>query len=114
MFSEHAGGDVMPQDFRWILGLAVAALMLCPLTPGQAQATALCTHLPRFGWVSAEEVGARLERAGFTLLRLRITNEACYAALVRNTRGEVLELRIHPATSQIMPSDLVETGAIRR
>jgi hypothetical protein len=104
----------MSRRFHRLSGIAVAALVMGLLWPPPAWAAPVCTHLPRFGWVSVEEVGARLERSGFKLLRLRITNEACYAALVRNGRGEVLELRIHPATSQIMSLDPMETGAIRR
>lgn len=104
----------MSQRFKRIFAFAVAGLVADRFLPEPAHATPVCTHLPRVGWVSVEEVGARLERAGFKLLRLRITNEACYAALVRDGRGEVLELRIHPATSQIMPHEPMETGSIRR
>jgi hypothetical protein len=103
----------MSKRFNRFSGIGIAGLMLGSLLPEPALATPVCTHLPRLGWVSAEEVEARLNGAGFKLLRLRITNEACYAALVRNRRGEVLEIRVHPATSQIMPVDAIETGAVR-
>lgn len=95
-------------------GLVLASWLVAMMANAPAYSMPVCTHLPRFGWVSAEEVEARLEKAGFKLLRLRITNEACYAALVRNTSGQVLELRVHPATSEVMPVDAVETGAVRR
>ncbi|MBN8534164.1 MAG: PepSY domain-containing protein [Rhizobiales bacterium] len=97
-----------------VSAFVVMGIVLGLSWPGSLRAAPICTHLPRFGWVSAEEVEAFLERAGFRLLRLRITNEACYAALVRNERGQILELRIHPATSQIMPLGPMETGTIRR
>lgn len=103
----------MSKRFNRFSGFGIAGLMLGSLLPEPALATPVCAHLPRLGWVSAEEVEARLKGAGFKLLRLRITNEACYAALVRNRRGEVLEIRVHPATSQIMPVDAIETGAVR-
>lgn len=74
----------------------------------------VCTNLPRYGWVSAEEIEARLKSAGYQLLRLRITNEACYAALVVNTIGQMMELRIHPATNEVLPPDEISTSAIRR
>lgn len=73
----------------------------------------LCTNLPRYGWVSSEEIEARLKRAGFQLLRLRITNEACYAALVTNSAGQMQELRIHPGTSEVLPPDELTTGSVR-
>lgn len=103
----------MLQHFNRNSGCIAAGLMMGLLWLKPAHASPVCTHLPRFGWVSAEEVEARLNGAGFKLLRLRVTNEACYAALVRNRRGEVLEIRVHPATSKIMPFDPLETGAIR-
>lgn len=95
-------------------GLVAAAWLMGMAGSAPAHSMPVCTHLPRFGWVSAEEVEARLEKAGFKLLRLRITNEACYAALVRTGGGQVLELRVHPATSEVMPIDSAESPAIRR
>jgi hypothetical protein len=104
----------MSQHVNRSYGLVVAAWLMGMLGNAPAHSMPVCTHLPRFGWVSAEEVEARLEKVGFKLLRLRITNEACYAALVRNGSGQVLELRVHPATSEVMPTDSAETATIRR
>jgi hypothetical protein len=80
--------------------LAGIALGLCAVA--LASAAPLCTNRPRYGWVSVEEVEARLRDAGFRLLRLRVTNEACYSALVINSEGEKLEMRLHPASSDIL------------
>lgn len=91
------------------LGLMV---VLGPLAGGPVPAgSQVCTSQPRYGWVSVAEIEARLKTAGWRLIRMRITNEACYAALVMNTRGQVVELRIHPATSQVLLPDGTETGA---
>lgn len=85
--------------FRFVFP-ALTILVLAIASP--ASASPLCTHLPRYGWVSAEEVEASLKRAGYKLLRLRITNEACYLALVVNSGGQRLEMRLHPASSEIL------------
>ncbi|MGL5448491.1 MAG: PepSY domain-containing protein [Rhabdaerophilum sp.] len=97
--------------FRFIRP-ALAMSMLVIANP--ALASPLCTHLPRYGWVSAEEVEARLMRAGYKLLRLRITNEACYLALVANSEGKRLELRLHPASSEILEIAANSVNAARR
>lgn len=89
------------------LGVALSAAI-------PVQALPLCTHLPRYGWVSLEEVEARLKSAGFKLLRLRITNEACYLATVENAAGLIFDLRVHPATSEILFPAGVRTGSIKR
>lgn len=92
--------------------LVMAALASGPAFAGAPQSP--CTNLPRFGWVSSEEVEARLRQSGFQLLRLRITNEACYTALVTDAAGQKMELRIHPGTSEVLAPDDNSTGAVRR
>ena len=73
-----------------------------------------CINLPRFGWVSFDEIEARLRQSGYQLLNLRITSEACYAALVTNAAGQRLELLIHPGTSKVIAPEKLPTSAIRR
>ncbi len=62
--------------------------------------TAICTQVPRQGWVSVDEIEGQLRREGYQLLRVRITNESCIVALVENGQGKQLELRIHPANGE--------------
>lgn len=96
--------------FRFIFpALAMFGLVIA----GPAPASPLCTHLPRYGWVSVEEVEASLKRAGYRLLRLRITNEACYLALVVNAGGQRLEMRLHPASSEILDIAAAPVSAAR-
>lgn len=84
---------------------ALVAVVATPVLAG-GPAT-LCTNLPRVGWVSAEEVEGHLRREGYQLLRLRVSNEACFIALVANGRGQQLELRVHPANGALLgPADL--------
>lgn len=93
---------------------AMFALLLASALPVRAGApTTICTNLPRYGWVSSEEIEAQLKRAGYQLLRLRITNEACYAALVVNAAGKRQELLIHPGTSEVLPEE-IPTSAVHR
>ncbi|MCA3594702.1 MAG: PepSY domain-containing protein [Methylobacterium sp.] len=73
-----------------------------------------CTNLPRFGWVSFDEIEARLAQSGYQLLRLRITSDACYSALVTSPAGHRLELIIHPGTSKVISPEKLPTSALRR
>lgn len=95
--------------------VALAMLALTGVGPLAAQDPPLCTHLPRYGWISLEEIEAKLREAGFKLLQLRITNQACYAAWVENATGLVFELRVHPASGDILyPGGDMQTGSIKR
>ena len=78
-----------------LIGIWPALLMAVP-----ALASGPCTTAPRYGWVSVEEVGARLEREGYRLLRLRVSNEACFLALVEKADGATYEMVLHPATNE--------------
>lgn len=84
-----------------ILRSAAFLAGLLPTLPVYAQ-TGPCTNLPRQGWVSVGEVESRLQASGFRLLRLRISNKACYTALVSDAEGRRLELLLHPASSAIL------------
>lgn len=84
------------------LALALSASLISFSKGARAQRLEICSHIPRYGWVSVVEVEARLKAGGFRLLRLRITNEACYLALVENAGGEKLEMRLHPGSSEIL------------
>ena len=85
------------------LGLSLVAGLASPPAFAHApQPQAVCTTLPRMGWISADEVENHLRREGYQLLRLRITNEACFLALVTNTGGQQMELRIHPANGALL------------
>jgi hypothetical protein len=84
---------------------ALGLLLLASLSPFPAfanPAQTLCTNLPRVGWISADEIEDRLRRDGFQLQKLRVTNEACFVALVTNASGEKLELRIHPGNGTLL------------
>jgi hypothetical protein len=96
-----------------ILSILPALAVLWAAIAKPAIGSTLCTHLPRYGWVSVEEVEARLKSAGYKLLRLRITNEACYLALVVNSGGQRLEMRLHPASSEILEIAAAPASAAR-
>ncbi|MCA3648222.1 MAG: PepSY domain-containing protein [Methylobacterium sp.] len=85
-----------------------------PVTAAAGSPHGPCTNLPRFGWVSFDEIKASLKQSGYRLLHLRITSEACYAALVTNAAGQRLELLIHPGTSKVIAPEELPTSAIRR
>lgn len=85
-----------------------------PATAAAGSPHGPCTNLPRFGWVSSDEIEARLKQLGYQLLRLRITSDACYSALVTGPAGHRLELLIHPGTSKVISPEELPTSAIRR
>ncbi len=82
-----------------VIGILSVALP-APVSLAQSLPTAICTQVPRLGWVSVEEIEGQLRREGYQLLRVRITNESCIVALVENGQGKQLELRIHPANGE--------------
>ncbi|MCU0819244.1 MAG: PepSY domain-containing protein [Beijerinckiaceae bacterium] len=88
-----------PRNASYALGLLLVASFL-PIPALASSSQTLCTNLPRVGWISADEIEDRLRRDGFQLQKLRMTNEACFVALVTNASGEKLELRIHPGNGE--------------
>ncbi len=85
----------LPAFLFVLVGIWPASLVADP-----THASRPCTTAPRYGWVSVEEVGARLEREGYRLLRLRVSNEACFLALVEKADGATYEMVLHPATNE--------------
>ncbi|HRE20681.1 MAG TPA: PepSY domain-containing protein [Rhabdaerophilum sp.] len=63
---------------------------------------AFCAAVPRQQWVSAAEVGQKLRKAGYELIRLRMADDKCYGALARDAKGRVHDLVVHPVTVEIM------------
>ncbi|CAN1540320.1 PepSY domain containing protein [Rhabdaerophilaceae bacterium] len=100
---------------RFFLAVSVSMAMIAGFSQvSVAQGSHVCTIVPGHGWVSAEEVEGRLGRAGYRLLQLRVSNEACLVALVERSDGAKYQLLLHPATSeQLQPGRRVETPAAK-
>lgn len=86
----------------------VAAAMSVALLAGLVQPSVadepnpFCAAAPRQQWVSAEEVGQRLRKAGYKLIRLRMADDKCYGAVARDAEGRIHDLVVHPVTVEIM------------
>lgn len=87
-----------------LANVVVASAFLGGLpAPAHANETnPFCASAPRQQWVSAEEVGQKLRRAGYELVRLRMADDKCYGAVARDAEGRVHDLVVHPVTVEII------------
>jgi len=86
---------------------AAAALIFARCLPaGAAEAASrqnpFCASLPRLEWLSALEIQSRLEGRGYRLVRLRMGDDKCYGALVRDGDGTLRDLVMHPVTAEVL------------
>lgn len=82
---------------------AAAAIAIGPgMAAERAAASPFCASSPRAAWMSAFEVEASLKQLGLVLLQLRIADDRCYAAMVKDGEGHTRDLILHPVTAQIM------------
>lgn len=93
--------------FRFPSQAAAAAfsLALCQQA-GAAEAAPrqnpFCASVPRLEWLSTMEVQSHLEGRGYQLVRLRMADDKCYGALVRDSNGALRDLVMHPVTAEII------------
>ena len=86
---------------------AAAALSLALCQPAGAAEAAprqnpFCASVPRLEWLSAMEIQSHLEGRGYRLIRLRMADDKCYGALVRDGDGALRDLVLHPVTAEII------------
>lgn len=96
-----------PIMFRFAPQVAALALSLALCQPAGAAEAALrqnpfCASVPRLEWLSTMEVQSHLEGRGYRLVRLRMADDKCYGALVRDGDGALRDLVMHPVTAEII------------
>lgn len=89
------------------LRLAVAAAVLTRCLPALAAEASprqnpYCASVPRLEWLSTTEVQSSLEERGYRLIRLRMADDKCYGVLVRDGKGALRDLVMHPVTAEII------------
>lgn len=96
-----------PIMLRFVPPAAAASLslVLCQ-SAGAAEAASrqnpFCASVPRLEWLSTVEVQSHLEGRGYRLVRLRMADDKCYGALVRDGDGALRDLVLHPVTAEII------------
>jgi hypothetical protein len=86
------------------LGAFAFLMLMLALFSGAlwAASPSFCASLPRLHWLSAEEVELRLRERGYHLVRLRMGDDKCYAAVVRDSGGRLRDFLMHPVTAEIV------------
>lgn len=78
--------------------LALAAILL----PVSVFASTECTKEPAEKWLSEKQAQAHLEKAGFTVQRIKRGDDACYEAYAKRKDGKRVELYINPVDASIV------------
>ncbi len=77
--------------------LALAAILL----PVSVFASTECTKEPADKWLSEQQAQAHLEKAGFTVQRIK-RDDACYEVYANRKDGKRVELYINPVDASIV------------
>ena len=77
--------------------LALAAILL----PVSVFASSECTKEPADKWLSEKQAQAQLEKAGFTVQRIK-RDDACYEVYAKRKDGKRVELYINPVDASVV------------
>jgi len=59
----------------------------------------------REGWLSIEQISARLGGLGYTAIREIDVDDGLYEIEARNAEGRSVELKVHPKTGEVLHSE---------
>lgn len=89
---------------KGLMSATIFTVSLGLLTPALADSDAGCGDTPRDQWMSEDAVSAQLRTAGYEVRRVK-TEDACYEAYVVDSKGARLEVKINPATGEIVDTE---------
>ena len=89
------------------VALAIATI----LVPASVFASTECTKMPAEKWLPQSEVMTQVEKAGFTVQRIKQEN-ACYEVKGHNKDGKNVELYVNPVDAS-MVREKVKSGIPR-
>ncbi len=83
------------------IALAIAAVLI----PVSAFASTECTKEPMEKWLPEKEVKSRVEKAGFTVQRIKRDN-SCYEVKGKRKDGKRVELYVNPVDASIVKEEV--------
>ena len=71
-----------------------------------AFASTTCTKEAAGKWLSEKQAQAQLEKAGFTVQRIKRSDDSCYEVYAKRKDGKRVELYINPVDASIVKEEL--------
>lgn len=87
-----------------LVTLAIATI----LVPASVFASTECTQMPAEKWLPQSEVRTQVEKAGFTVQRIK-QESSCYEVKGQSTDGKSVELYVNPVDASIV-KEKVKSG----
>lgn len=61
-----------------------------------------CASQPRSAWLSAYEIGLRLQQRGYEMVRLRMGDDRCVDIVAKDKQGQFVDLLVNPFNAEIV------------
>lgn len=84
----------------------IAAALALVLLPVSVFASSPCTKEPVAKWLSEKQAQAHLEKAGFTVQRIKRSDDACYEVYAKRKDGKRVELYLNPVDASIVKEEV--------